>query len=152
MTVIADRFEGKRLNSPNDAVPHPDGSIWFTDPPYGGQLYEGAPDVAGGPSNRSGRLNPRLGQAAGVGVDQRELPTNCYRWDPSGRLDLVVRDDQVPDPNGLCFSPDYQRLYVVSTGQGPGDERPGGKGVIHVFMGCRQKLSNGRVHDCVVDG
>ena len=67
ITVIADLFNGKRLNSPNDAVPHPDGSIWFTDPPYGGQLYEGAPDAAGGPSNAAGRLNPRLGQAAGIG-------------------------------------------------------------------------------------
>ena len=50
ITVIADRFDGKRLNSPNDVVPHPDGSYWFTDPPYGGQLYEGAPDAAGAPS------------------------------------------------------------------------------------------------------
>jgi len=65
VTVIADSFNGKRLNSPNDIVPHPDGSIWFTDPPYGGQLYEGEPDVAGGPSNPSGRVNPRLGQPAG---------------------------------------------------------------------------------------
>src|SRR5918993_2916284 len=47
VTVLADSFDGKRLNSPNDVVPHPDGSYWFTDPPYGGQLYEGAPDVAG---------------------------------------------------------------------------------------------------------
>src|SRR5688500_1089332 len=62
VTVLADSFEGKRLNSPNDVVPHPDGSYWFTDPPYGGQLYEGAPDAAGGPSNRAGRLKPRLGQ------------------------------------------------------------------------------------------
>src|SRR5215468_147712 len=46
VTVLADSFEGKRLNSPNDVVPHPDGSYWFTDPPYGGQLYEGAPDAA----------------------------------------------------------------------------------------------------------
>ena len=87
VTVIADSFEGKRLNSPNDAVPHPDGSIWFTDPPYGGQLYEGAPDVAGGPSNAAGLLNPTLGQAAGIGQWRRELPTQSYRWDPSGRLD-----------------------------------------------------------------
>ena len=43
-TVIADSFDGKKLNSPNDVVPHPDGSYWFTDPPYGGQLYEGEPD------------------------------------------------------------------------------------------------------------
>lgn len=53
-TVIADNYNGKRLNSPNDVVAHPDGSLWFTDPPYGGQLYEGAPDAVGGPSNQSG--------------------------------------------------------------------------------------------------
>jgi len=119
VTVLADSYNGKRLNSPNDVVPHPDGSYWFTDPPYGGQLYEGAPDAAGGPSNANGKLNPKLGQAPGVGLFKRELPTNCYRIDPSGRVDLVVTEDQVPDPNGLCFSPDYKRLYVVSTGKGP---------------------------------
>ncbi|MEA2810338.1 MAG: gluconolactonase, partial [Rhodospirillaceae bacterium] len=59
VTVLADSYDGKKLNSPNDVVPHPDGSYWFTDPPYGGQLYEGAPDVAGGPSNANGKLNPR---------------------------------------------------------------------------------------------
>ncbi len=62
VSVIADSYQGKRLNSPNDVVPHPDGSYWFTDPPYGGQLYEGEPDVAGGPNNAAGRLNPRIGQ------------------------------------------------------------------------------------------
>src|SRR5216117_1297913 len=51
ITVIADRYDGKRLNSPNDVVPHPDGSYWFTDPPYGGQFYEGTVDAPGGPSN-----------------------------------------------------------------------------------------------------
>src|SRR2546422_1454627 len=65
VTVIADSYNGKRLNSPNDIVPHPDGSYWFTDPPYGGQLYEGAPDAPGGPSNRAGRRKPRLGQPPG---------------------------------------------------------------------------------------
>src|SRR5271167_266401 len=50
-TVIADSYNGKRLNSPNDVVPHPDGSIWFTDPPYGGQFYEGEPDASGGSTN-----------------------------------------------------------------------------------------------------
>ena len=78
VTVLADSFEGKRLNSPNDVVAHPDGSYWFTDPPYGGQLYEGAPDAPGGPSNAGRRLNPKLGQAAGIGEWRRELPTNCY--------------------------------------------------------------------------
>ena len=154
ITVLADAFDGKRLNSPNDVVPHPDGSYWFTDPPYGGQLYEGAPDVAGGPSNASGRLNPRLGQAVGIGGARRELPTNCYRIDPSGRVDLVVTEDQVPDPNGLCFSPDYRRLYVASTGKGPGDAGPGGKGEIYVFdVGADNRLSNRRLFtDCVIDG
>jgi gluconolactonase len=154
VTVLADAFEGKRLNSPNDVVAHPDGSYWFTDPPYGGQLYEGAPDVQGGPSNAGGRLNPRLGQPAGIGTARRELPTNCYRVDPSGRVDLVVTEDQVPDPNGLCFSPDYKRLYVASTGKGPGDTGPGGKSDIHVFdVGTDNKLSNRRLFsDCVIDG
>jgi gluconolactonase len=154
ITVLADSFEGKRLNSPNDVVPHPDGSYWFTDPPYGGQLYEGAPDAAGGPSNPSGRLKNRLGQAAEIGGAKRELPTNCYRIDPSGRVDLVVTETQVPDPNGLCFSPDYKKLYVVSTGKGPGDTGPGGKGDIHAFdVGSDNKLSNQKLlTDCVVDG
>ena len=90
VTVIADTYNGKRLNSPNDVVPHPDGSYWFTDPPYGGQLYEGTPDAAGGPSNPSGRINPRLGQPPEIGRAKRELPTSVYRADPSGRVDLVV--------------------------------------------------------------
>src|SRR5215467_260668 len=65
ITVLADSFQGKRLNSPNDVVAHPDGSYWFTDPPYGGQLYEGTPDAPGGLSNSAGRFKQRLGQPAG---------------------------------------------------------------------------------------
>jgi gluconolactonase len=153
-TVLADSFDGKKLNSPNDIVAHPDGSYWFTDPPYGGQLYEGAPDVAGGPSNANGKINPRLGQPPGIGLARRELPTNCYRIDPSGRVELVVTEAQVPDPNGLCFSPDYKKLYIASTGKGPGDTGPGGKGDIHVFdVGSDNKLSNGKLFsDCMLDG
>ena len=154
ITVIADNYNGKKLNSPNDVVPHPDGSLWFTDPPYGGQLYEGAPDAAGGPSNAVGHLNPKLGQPAGFAGYKRELPTNCYRWDPTGRLDLVVPEDQVPDPNGILFSPDYKKLYVISTGKGPGDAGPGGKNEIYVFdVGADNKLSNQKLFtDCVIDG
>ena len=153
-TVIADSYNGKRLNSPNDVVPHPDGSIWFPDPPYGGQLYEGAPDAAGGPSNPAGKLNPRLGRPAGFAGWKRELPTNVYRADPSGRLDVVVTEDQVPDPNGLLFSPDYKKLYVISTGKGPGDTGPGGKGDMHVFdVGPDNKVSNQKLFtDFMVDG
>jgi gluconolactonase len=154
VTLIADMYQGKRLNSPNDVVAHQDGSIWFTDPPYGGQLYEGAPDAAGGPSNRAGRLKPRLGQQLGMGEYKRELPHGVYRVDPSGRVDLVVTEQQVSNPNGLCFSPDWKKLYITSTGRGPGDAGPGGKGDIHVFdVGADHKASNGKVFaDCMVDG
>jgi gluconolactonase len=154
VTIIADRYNGRRLNSPNDVVPHPDGSYWFTDPPYGGQLYEGTPDAPGGPGNRSGRLKPRLGQPPEIGAAQRELPTAVYRVDSSGRVDLVASEDQVPDPNGLAFSPDYKKLYVVSTGRGPGDTGPGGKRDMHVFdVGSDSRLSNRKLFsDFMVDG
>jgi len=154
VTVLASAFNGKRLNSPNDVVPHPDGSYWFTDPPYGGQLYEGAPDVAGGPSNKSGKINPRLGQPPEIGRVSRELPTGTYRLDPSGRVDLVVGEDQVPDPNGLCFSPDYKKLYIASTGKGPGDTGPGGKGDMSVFdVTADGKATNGKLFSSfMVDG
>jgi len=154
VTVIADNFNGKRLNSPNDVVPHPDGSIWFTDPPYGGQLYEGEPDAAGGPTNAAGKLNPRIGQPAGFVGAKRELPTNCYRVDPSGKIEIVVSEQQVPDPNGILFSPDYKKLYVISTGKGPGDTGPGGKGDMHVFdVGADNKPSNQKLFsDFMVDG
>src|SRR5207247_11117637 len=78
VTIIADSYNGKRLNSPNDIVPHPDGSYWFTDPPYGGQLDEGAPDASRRRSNPAARLKPRLGQPAEVGGMERELPTEVY--------------------------------------------------------------------------
>jgi gluconolactonase len=154
VTVISDSYNGKRLNSPNDVVPHPDGSYWFTDPPYGGQFYEGAPDASGGPSNLAGRLKHRLGQPPEIGNMKRELPTSVYRVDPSGRVDLVVTEDQVPDPNGLLFSPDYKKLYVISTGKGPGDTGPGGKGEMSVFdVGSDNKLSNQRLFsNFMVDG
>jgi len=147
ISVLADSFKGKRLNSPNDVVPHPDGSVWFTDPPYGAQLYEGTPDPAGGKSNLAGKLNNRVGQPVGVSDAKQELPTQVYRWDPSGRLDVVIADDKVPNPNGLCFSPDFKKLYVSSTG-------PAGKGDIFVLdVGSDNKLSNQkRFTDCHVDG
>ena len=130
-TVIADSYERKKLNSPNDVVVHRDGSIWFTDPPYGAQIYEG-------------------GASRTV---SRELPTNVYRVDPSGRIDMVVPEEQVSDPNGLAFSPDFRRLYVVSTGKGPGDTGPGGKGEVYVFdIGSDNRPSNRRLFsNCIVD-
>jgi len=92
-TVLADRFEGKRLNSPNDVVVKSDGSIWFTDPTYGiDSDYEG--------------------HAA-----QSEIgASNVYRIDPvSGAVTLVVADRV--RPNGLAFSPDESELYVADTGR-----------------------------------
>jgi gluconolactonase len=154
MTVIADQFEGKGLCSPNDLVPHPDGSIWFTDPPYGETLSEGHPDDAGGPSNAAGLLNPRTGapDAGVIGGKKRELPNSVYRWDPSGRLDVVVTEDQLPDPNGLCFSPDYKTLYVLSTGKGPGDQGPGGGGNVFAFEVGTKLGAMRRFSDMMVDG
>jgi gluconolactonase len=153
ITILADAFQGKRLNSPNDAAVHRDGSIWFTDPPYGGQLYEGAPDASGGPSNPAGRLNARAGQPAETGTFKRELPTNVYRVDPAGRIDVVITEEQVPDPNGLTFSPDFRNLYVASTGKGPGDQGPGGKGEVYVFDVDGTRASNRRVfNDFMIDG
>ena len=129
ITVIADAFEGKRLNSPNDVVAHPDGSYWFTDPPYGGQLYEGQPDAAGGPTNAAGRLNPRLGQPPEAGAMKRELPTSVYRVDPKGRVTRVATEEQAPGS---------QRARVLATttsgstspapGKGPGDTGAGRQG------------------------
>ncbi|HEX4994975.1 MAG TPA: SMP-30/gluconolactonase/LRE family protein [Methylomirabilota bacterium] len=153
-SIIASMFNGKRLNSPNDVVPHPDGSYWFTDPPYGAQLYEGTVDAPGGPANMAGRLNPKLGQPPELGSYKRELPTAVYRVDKSGALTQVAGEDLVPDPNGLCFSPDFKKLYVVSTGRGPGDTHAGGKGEMYVFdVGADNKLSNGKLFsNFMVDG
>lgn len=155
MTVLADSFEGKHFNSPNDLVPHRDGSIWFTDPAYGTTLSEGHPDVAGGSTNADGKLNPAIGaeNAGLLGGTKRELPGQTYRLDVSGRLDVVATEDQAPDPNGLCFSPDQRTLYLISTGKAPGDSGPGGKGNVFAFDVGDGKLSNQRVFtDMHVDG
>lgn len=91
-TVLADRFEGKRLNSPNDVVVKSDGTIWFTDPSYGIDMdYEG--DVA--PSE--------IGKC------------HVYRLDPqTGSVTAVATDFE--KPNGIAFSPDESELYIADTG------------------------------------
>ena len=155
MTVIAASYDGKPLNSPNGVAPHPDGSIWFTDPGYGDQIAEGHPDEAGGPTNPQGILNPRIGapDAGVIGGRKRELPTNTYRWDPSGKLEVVASEEELPDPNGLCFSPDHKTFYLISTGKGPGDTGPGGDRNIYAFDVQGTKLTNKRLFtDMTVDG
>ena len=130
VTVIAEAFEGKKLNSPNDVAPHRDGSYWFTDPPYGRSIYEGRPEP-------------------------RELPTSVYRVDKTGKMARVVTEDQVPDPNGIAFSPDYKTLYVASTGRGPGDTGPGGSGdvfALDVSADGTSASNPRRFSDFMVDG
>lgn len=96
ITVLADGYGGKPFNAPNDAVVHPDGAIWFTDPGYGSLMnYEGH------------RLN-----TGSVQPNQKEA---VYRIDAkTGKLTKVTED--IFKPNGLCFSPDYKKLYVADTG------------------------------------
>ena len=139
VTVIADNFNGKHFNSPNDLAPHCDGSTWFTDPFFGDSLYEGVPDAPGGFGNEAGHIKQHAGQPAEVGNLKRELPANVYRVDPSGRIDMVISEDELPLPNGIAFSPDYKKVYVVSQGGitqfdvGPGN-RPTNKKRFSDFM------------------
>jgi gluconolactonase len=91
VTTIADKFQGKKLNSPNDVVVAPDGGIWFTDPFYGIR-----------------------GNYEGFKAEQ-ESKEAVYRVDgKTGQIAKVT--DEVGQPNGLCFSPDYKKLYVADTG------------------------------------
>ncbi len=93
ITVLADSYNGKKLNSPNDVVVASDGAVWFTDPPFGILGYY------------EGHLAPS------------ELTPAVYRLDPSGRLDMVA--DDIAGPNGLAFSPDEKILYVVASRADP---------------------------------
>ena len=88
LTTVVDRYNGARFNSPNDVVVKSDGTIWFTDPPYG--LPQG---------------------------QAKEQPGNfVYRFDPkSGETSVVARE--IDMPNGLCFSPDEKLLYVADSGK-----------------------------------
>ncbi len=114
ITVLADRYQGKPINSPNDVVVKSDQSIWFTDPPFGIlRNYEGHTATP-------------------------ELPTNVYRIDgQSGQMTVATGD--VNRPNGLCFSPDESKLYIVESGATPR--------AIRVFdvVGDGTRLANGRV-------
>lgn len=143
LKILADNYQGKPLNSPNDLAPHPDGSIWFTDPPYGGQLSEGHPDEAGGPLNADGRFDPNVGVGGSgiIGATRQVLPRNVYRWDPSGSLSVVVPEEQGLWPNGICFSPDYRKVYIVRGG------------ALWVAEVTGKTIANLRLFsDCMVDG
>ena len=92
VTVLAERYQGKRLNSPNDVICRSDGTIWFSDPLYGINTdYEG-------------------------GKQASELPPALYRLDPNDG-GLQVMADDFAGPNGLAFSPDERLLYVAESGR-----------------------------------
>jgi gluconolactonase len=115
MTVIADNYNGQPLNSPNDIAVHKDGSVWFTDPLYGAQLQEGHPDPGIGPMNPKGLANDALGNGSAgiIGSRHQVRPPSIYRWDPSGRLDVILEGRPGLVPNGIAFSPDYSKVYFV---------------------------------------
>ena len=113
ITVLMDRFEGKRLNSPNDIVVKSDGSIWFTDMNAG----------------ITGNWN---GEAA-----ESELPQRVYRIDGNTGQATIVTDGVVQRPNGLAFSPDEKKLYVI-------ESQPGVRAIYVFDVVDGTKLANGR--------
>ena len=121
-TVLANTYGGKSLNAPNDAVVHPNGDIWFTDPGYGGLMdYEGR-------NANTGSVQPYQKEAV-------------YRIEATtGKLIQVT--DEIYKPNGLCFSPDYKKLYVADTGASHYKEASREIRVWDVVEG--RALSNGR--------
>ena len=118
ITALAERYDGKRLNSPNDVVVKSDGSIWFTDPTYGiDSDYEG----------------DRAESEIGVSY--------VYRIDPATGAVTIVADDFIK-PNGIAFSPDERLLYIVDTGRTHGEQFPAHMRVFEV--GDNGRLANGR--------
>ena len=120
ITIIADSYNGKKLNSPNDVDVASDGSIWFTDPAYGiGGYYEG------------------------VKAAPEQEKHNVFRADPkTGSLKVVV--DDFVEPNGITFSPDEKKLYIIHTGFTDGPQNPSHIRVFDVDVE-NGKLSNSKV-------
>lgn len=122
ITVLADKFDGKPFNAPNDAVVHPNGDIWFTDPGYGS-------------------LGHYEGEKAKGGSKQPYQKEAVYRIDGQ-TLKIEKVTDEIFKPNGLCFSPDYKKLYVADTGDSHYDEAPKNIKVWNVVD--EKKLADGK--------
>jgi gluconolactonase len=121
ITVIADQYNGKKLNSPNDVVVASNGSIWFTDPTYG---------VRGWYESLHGEIE--------------QQKHNVFRVDPqSGEVKVVV--DDFVQPNGICFSPDEKKLYVIDSGISEGPGNPAHIRVFDVDIDSG-KVSNSKVY------
>src|SRR5206468_13023868 len=97
------------------------------------------PDAAGGPSNPEGKLNAKAGQPAGSGLIKRELSANVYRVDPDGRIDMVASEEAIGSfPNGIAFSPDFKKVYIVARGGVVAADVAGGKPLARIkpFSNC----------------
>ena len=117
VTVLTDKFQGKPYNAPNDIVVHPEGDIWFTDPGYGS-----------------------LGNYEGY-KGELLLKEAVYRIDgKTGAVEKV--DDEMYKPNGICFSPDYKKVYISDTGASHYPEAPKIVKVFDLVDG--KKLKNGK--------
>ena len=127
VTNLVDRYQGKRLNAPNDIVVRSDGTIWFTDPHYGIESdYEGTKQAP-------------------------ELPPSVYCFDPDRAVLTLVADD-FDGPNGLCFSPDERHLYIAESGTQFVESPTRHIRVFDVDDGATPHLSNGCIFHTVTPG
>jgi gluconolactonase len=126
VTVIADKFQGKQFNAPNDIVVDPEGNIWFTDPGYGTMgNYEG-------------------------GKATMEIKEATYRVDgKTAKVEMV--SDELFKPNGICFSPNYKKLYICDTGS---NVYPQAKNIIAVYdiQDGRKLRNTGKPISCDMNG
>ncbi|MBJ6135415.1 SMP-30/gluconolactonase/LRE family protein [Ochrobactrum sp. Q0168] len=126
VVTLVDRYDGKRLNSPNDVVVKSDGTIWFTDPPYG-----------------------IISNHEGVLAESEIGANHVYRFDPQTGVITIARND-FEKPNGLAFSPDEKLLYISDTSRSHDRDGNHHIRVFDVVDGCR--LENGRVFAVIEPG
>lgn len=126
--TLVDRFDGRRLNSPNDVVVKSDGTIWFSDPPYG---------IV---SDREGHKAP-----------SEQTGNHVYRFDPATG-EITIATDRIEEPNGLAFSPDEMVLYVSDTSAALRDDGTGNHHILSFDVVDGQCLTSPRVFVVVEPG